>query len=805
MSETISLWVKSRQGLPENVKKWLESVEHDAKPGLTATEQIDWLISETEQKKTEFEKARRLCVVETKSHRWDFRKYFDRMVLWLYKFKAIGDVASSFDPVHAALPWAAFRFVLQAMVAENQYTESVFELISLIPHFVISGHVLEVVYVNDKKRLEDSQDVSYLGQQCVNNLSEELVKLYSSLLAALEYSHSSFMLKKGKRKVVALFNSSEPVGILNELKAQYQQVSNCGQDCGRILAYISSHKYLTLLDEVKISIEHLGDRVLEALVHISDQDCLRTLQKISGILFRSHHEEVKRKRTVGTCEWILRKDKFLEWESNDTSLMVLYGNPGTGKTFLVSKVVDYCCDNAQLDEAVAYFYCKRDEANRKTPQDILRSILRQLSTPLKQVESGKIHQTLKGLPDRLETSGMALDISTCQNLIESLVCDYSRTTIILDALDECERDSRAELMKAVSCLRNRGIRVFISSRTDDDIQRHFQDNPVIEIQATDNEDDINSFVRHELSQDPRWNSLSLELQRQIEATFHDKSQGMFQWAALQVKQLCQSTVWNPSFIKAHISNAPKGLKAAYDAIWDQIGQRPFHEEQQARRAIQWVLCSFVPLGTAELSRLLQVDPDADDLASIENLTKVDILGIGGNLLIYDGQFRVWRFCHLSAREYVEKHHYGMVEAHRHAATTCLRMLHPPRIPKAKNRRRTIRREFIIQTVALQIEYGYPRSWDHNLDDYVLCEVLRHAGQADSSSSENNQLASLLRSFFGSIEMESHVFLVMEELQSAFVGAKFWRSQMLHIAVPTTRSFKILDFGNCSYIWTFLFA
>ncbi|KAM0228770.1 hypothetical protein ACHAPO_010520 [Fusarium lateritium] len=732
MSETTSLWVKSREGLPENVKKWLESVEHDAKPGLTATEQIDWLISETEQKKTEFEKARRLFVVETKSHRWDFRKYFDRMVLWLNKFKAIGDVASSFDPVHAALPWAAFRFVLQAIVADTEYTESVIQLVSSVPHFIISGHVLEVVYINNKKHLEDSQDASYLGQQCVNNLSEELVKLYSSLLAALESSYSSFMLKKGMRKFVALFNSSEPVGILNELKAQHQQVLNCGQDCGRILAYNSSHKYLTLLDEVKLSIEHLEDRVLDALVHMSEQDRLRTLQKISGILFRSHHEEVKRKRTAGTCEWILRKKKFLEWEGDDAALMVLYGNPGAGKTFLVSKVVDYCCENARLDEAVAYFYCKRDEMNRRNPQDILCSILRQLSTPVKQTESGKIHQALRGLPDRLQTSGMALDISTCQTLIESLIGDYSRTTIILDALDECERDSRAELMKAVSCLRNRGTRVFISSRTDDDIRRHFQDKPIIEIQATDNEADINSFVRDELSQDPRWNSLSSDLQQHIETVFHDKSQGMFQWAALQVKQLCQSTVWNQSIIKAHLSNAPKGLRAAYDAIWDQIGQRTPHEEQQARQAIKWVLCAFEPLGTAELSRLLQIDPDAYDLTPIEQLTNDDILGIGGNLLIYDEEFEVWRFCHLSAREYVEKHHYGMVEAHRHAATTCLRMLLEPRISEAKNPQKTARRGFNIQHIALEIEQGIPHMWDHNLNDYVLCEVLHHAGQADST-------------------------------------------------------------------------
>ena len=35
------------------------------------------------------------------------------IVLWLNKFKEIGDVAVSFDPVHAALPWAGVRLLLQ--------------------------------------------------------------------------------------------------------------------------------------------------------------------------------------------------------------------------------------------------------------------------------------------------------------------------------------------------------------------------------------------------------------------------------------------------------------------------------------------------------------------------------------------------------------------------------------------------------------------------------------------------------------------------------------------------------------------
>ena len=43
----------------------------------------------------------------------DFRPVLDNIVSWAKKFIAIGDIAVQYDPAHAALPWAALRFVLQ--------------------------------------------------------------------------------------------------------------------------------------------------------------------------------------------------------------------------------------------------------------------------------------------------------------------------------------------------------------------------------------------------------------------------------------------------------------------------------------------------------------------------------------------------------------------------------------------------------------------------------------------------------------------------------------------------------------------
>ena len=59
---------------------------------------------------------------ECEDRRWKFelngrqiilRDVAEKIVVWIDKFKQIGDIAVNFDPVHASLPWAGVRFLLE--------------------------------------------------------------------------------------------------------------------------------------------------------------------------------------------------------------------------------------------------------------------------------------------------------------------------------------------------------------------------------------------------------------------------------------------------------------------------------------------------------------------------------------------------------------------------------------------------------------------------------------------------------------------------------------------------------------------
>jgi hypothetical protein len=70
------------------------------------------------------EKSRKECV----NKRWRYTRksggtvvfvdLFGQIAKWINLFKEVGDAAIQYDPVHAALPWAGVRFLLQVCCIE---------------------------------------------------------------------------------------------------------------------------------------------------------------------------------------------------------------------------------------------------------------------------------------------------------------------------------------------------------------------------------------------------------------------------------------------------------------------------------------------------------------------------------------------------------------------------------------------------------------------------------------------------------------------------------------------------------------
>lgn len=178
-------------------------------------------------------------------------------------------------------------------------------------------------------------------------------------------------------------------------------------------------------------------------------------------------------------------------------------------------------------EGFAFFYCNRNDAERREPLSVLRAFVRQLSTTASDSES--IQRSLKQFYSESRLKASQPTISDCKNLLLEFINIYPRTTLVLDALDECQSHNRHELIEVFDELLTQAsnpLKIFISSRPDLDIKRKLNHRTNIEIQAKDNHYDITRFVNGKISQHPTWHTMDSELQKRIVKTLQDQSQGM---------------------------------------------------------------------------------------------------------------------------------------------------------------------------------------------------------------------------------------------------------------------------------------
>jgi hypothetical protein len=105
------LWKDALQKLASEDREAIERLKPSTNAVQPLTHTIRELLSLTRNVQDE-------C--KAKSYKFRFREkdiivrdVASKIVFWLNKFKEVGDVAVNFDPVHASLPWAGARFLLQ--------------------------------------------------------------------------------------------------------------------------------------------------------------------------------------------------------------------------------------------------------------------------------------------------------------------------------------------------------------------------------------------------------------------------------------------------------------------------------------------------------------------------------------------------------------------------------------------------------------------------------------------------------------------------------------------------------------------
>ncbi|KAE8440485.1 hypothetical protein EG329_007429 [Mollisiaceae sp. DMI_Dod_QoI] len=539
--------------------------------------------------------------------------------------------------------------------------------------------------------------------------------------------------------------------------------------------------------------------LLDSFERVNEEERFKILEWISSIQYGKHHETVKEARTSNTCEWLLQDEGFRKWEDATSSVILwLQGSPGAGKTFLTSRVIDHIQGRLESSpnqegnpEGFAFFYCNRNEEERRKPLSVLRSYTRQLSITAGHL--GEMHKKLRDLWRETILTGSDFGFNACREQLLESVNLYPRTTLILDALDECDPDSRDRLVEIIELLLSSSkslLRVFISSRPDADIRDRFLSRPNIKIQATNNQDDIKKFVNEEIVKHRRWNKISAQLRDDVVKTILARSEGMFQWVFLQTRQLLE--LQTEAAVRDRLGKLPVGLNAAYGEIYSKIAARNEHEKVLADRAFMWVMCACKPLKSDELLSAIRLDPKGDITHLSEEVDEGLLLDLCNNLLVLDSQRNVWKFSHLSVTEYFEKNHWDLEQAHCYAAKICLLLLIE-----------TYKRARTGSVHSLGDSHNYDsRARDifdpkHPLQNYSRHHWIKHI-QTQEEQEPDPRLVDLLKFFLGSpgessSQYQQWYLQVMTDLEIPLTSA-FRRVLMDEISPENSTVFAMCRFS-----------
>ena len=372
------------------------------------------------KQKIDARKAKRLSIHLGK-HSVEFRAMGEKMnggILWSSTF--IGTAVSA-QP-YAALAWSGVSIILPLLLNNSRQNLTIIEGLEKITKLMQLFRIREELYLQDVRR--PSQP----------DFETAVVELYS---AVFEYE---------ARVVIHLSDPPAKRGIsgtfvLNGWDTTMARIQDAKQHC---------EEFANLFDRLREAEQFASIKEIFTSLRSFQEEHQRYRQEDqeAGLLqiLSSDYKGDKRiisERSDGTCEWFFHNQAFIDWhDSNMTSLLWVSGGPGCGKTVLSKVLIDekLVTDNV-LTSTVCYFFFNAGQKRKELAADALSDILHQLFQNTDLISYGFASHKNHGAKLSQLFSDLWEILMKCAKDPEAgkIIC-------VIDALDECEKESREHLI-----------------------------------------------------------------------------------------------------------------------------------------------------------------------------------------------------------------------------------------------------------------------------------------------------------------------------------------------------------------------
>ncbi|KAI0205600.1 hypothetical protein F4808DRAFT_409655 [Astrocystis sublimbata] len=375
------------------------------------------------------------------------------------------------------------------------------------------------------------------------------------------------------------------------------------------------------------------------------------LKWLTPICYDGQQSDFIRQRQEGTGQWLLDSREYRHWVETKKEALFCPGIPGAGKTIITSIVIDDLkrLQRADASIGICYVYLNFRQKDEQKLEHLLSSLIKQLA------------QTQPGLCAKVESLHIPAEEKTRPSITQlvqascAVVRDFSRTFIVVDALDECQANGCREsfileLLKFVSDLE---ANVFTTSRALPAITAMFEHAAKIEIRASNH--DIARYIDGNSARLPNFVARDSALQAEIKDTIVRDAKGMFLLARLHFDSIHNTT--SRKGVRLALRKFARGSDAydsAYDDAMARIKGQLSCVADLALRTLFWITYSERYLTALELRHALGVEPGTTEFDD-DNLPDLDlVVSSCCGLVTVDEKRDVIRLVHYTTQEYFDR-------------------------------------------------------------------------------------------------------------------------------------------------------
>ncbi|KAL0640695.1 hypothetical protein Q9L58_000366 [Maublancomyces gigas] len=299
----------------------------------------------------------------------------------------------------------------------------------------------------------------------------------------------------------------------------------------------------------------------------------------------------------GTGNWLLSEPTYVLWEKMlPTEDLWLHGDPGSGKTYLMSKVVERIHQRHKSGAAIAFFFCdnKTESSQRRSTSAVLRTLVSQLLLGILPRHADDVETCLQELAKYGKNDEMMPWLF--QEILKTISKHLPRVFLIIDAIDEC--DDVAELLHVLKDLRTLTTKfhIMISSRgwissllSSLAISVH---GIVLSLERV--KPDIKTFI---LSKIPCLHIRDIRSEGEVTRRLTDGCDSLFLLAHFYVKSLRRNP---PQDLDEALDALPEDLMQFYGKVMNQIQNLPVYQRTRVRKVFMWVIFAKRQLNFGEL-------------------------------------------------------------------------------------------------------------------------------------------------------------------------------------------------------------